>query len=665
VTEEKQSGLSNQKISKVKKVFSRLFELVSFRHKNVDVENEALLQHEAKSEMDKQLVLSLTGKKRSKLPAWKQLKRVGSIFSEKERMAVKALLFFVVLAVMFLFVNFWFFTLKVKPDYGGEYSEGLLGYPKYLNPILAPANDVDSDVSSLIYSSLMRYGKNGIESDLVESYQISEDQKEYVFVLKKGIKWHDGEELGVDDVLMTFDLIRDPDSGSPLFKTFSGVTAERIDDYTVKFILKEPFAPFLSTLTFGILPEKYWAEIDPANIKLAELNLKPIGSGAWKFESLKKDKQGNIKSVTLAAFDGYYAGRPYMDKVVFKFYPDVLSLEQALRNKNVSAISYLPRTNRDKFFGDQDEAKGWRQKLLAAAQYTAIFFNPDNNDLLKDRNVRQALYKAIDRQRIVRQVLEGEADIVNGPILPGWIGYNSDIKIDYAPAQATSLLDQNKWVGITPNDYIALVKEQEKKSLPADAPELQKTDEERLAELSGQEYFRKKDGRILEINLTVADQPESVAVAKLVQEDWQRIGVKTNLITVSAQNVRREVIKPRNYQTLLYGEITGYDPDPYPFWHSSQQTDPGLSLSMITDRRIDKFLEDARQTNDQAVREDNYKKLQQLLLDETIAIFLYQPKYPYIVSDKVYGLVVDKIAMPQDRLADMGLRYFNTKRLGN
>ncbi|MBI5621357.1 hypothetical protein HY933_00630 [Candidatus Falkowbacteria bacterium] len=624
---------------------------------------DLLAQHQAKGELDRQLVQSLSVHTR-RWPSWRQLRKLGHFLSPKEYYLLRLALGSLLIAVVVLVANVWFFTLQLEPAFGGEYSEGLIGSPRYINPILAAANDVDRDISSLVFCGLMKAANGSLEPDLAESYTISDDQQEYTVVLRRGVTWQGSDrEVTANDVLLTFDLIKDPEVGSPLAVSFRGITAEPVDDYTIKFVLKEPFAPFLSTLTFGVLPEYLWSTLDSTSIRLSELNLKPVGCGPFKFDSLKKDSQGTIRSFTLAANTGYSLGSPYLAKVTFKFYPDFTALEQALLNKNISAASFLPRESRDKIFGNQDKAKGFTAYELNLPQYSAVFFNQNNNPAVKEKAVRQALAQAIDRQRIVQQVLGDQAVVVNSPILPGAIGYTADTpSVNFAPAEATALLDNAKWQGITPNNYLEAVRVKERAATPAGQEFVDRSDEERLAEITDQEYFRKKGDQLLTVNLTVVNQPESLAVAKIIQENWQAIGVRTVLNMVSPESVLRQVIRTHSYEAFLYSEIVGYDPDPYPFWHSSQAGENGLNLSLLNDKRVDKVIIAGRQTTDVAARAASYQTFQDILAQEIPAIFLYSPTYTYVVDSDVRGLQVQRIFVPADRLSDLWRRYIEVKR---
>jgi len=105
----------------------------------------------------------------------------------------------------------------------GDYSEGIIGQPMYVNPVLEAGNEADADLSRLIYSGLFKYGTDGkIVPDLAESYEVSNDQLTYTVHLKKDVKWHDGEAFSSDDVLFTIQAVQDPAFKSPLRQNWAG-----------------------------------------------------------------------------------------------------------------------------------------------------------------------------------------------------------------------------------------------------------------------------------------------------------------------------------------------------------------------------------------------------------------------------------------------------------
>jgi peptide/nickel transport system substrate-binding protein len=468
----------------------------------------------------------------------------------------------------------------------------------------------------------MKYDDQGaLTSDLTEKYEISSDQKTYTFYLKKNVKWHDGENLSANDVLFTIETIQDPAFGSPLLYNLKGIATEKIDDYTFKFTLKEPFSPFLSTLTFGILPQHLFLDVFPENFSLIEYNLKPIGSGPFKFKSLTRESFGNVKLYTLERNEEYYGQKPYLDNLIFRFYSDMVSAVEALKNKNVEGISYISTEYEEKL-----PAKvNLNYYDLSLPQYAAVFFNTKNK-ALGDQKVRQSLALSGDRAKIISDVLKGKGEIVDGPILKGYLGYHPNIKkYSYSIAEAEKLLDEAGW----------------------------KKNEAGL---------RFKGSDQLKFTLTTLDQSDYAKAAEILKTAWEKAGFTVELNFVENERIQKEIIKPRTYDAFLYGEIIGYDPDPYPFWHSSQERDPGLNLSIYFNKQIDKVLEQARVTSNEKERGLKYVEFQNLLADELPAIFLYTPYYTYGLAKKIKGFDLERIVSPQDRFADVENWYIKTRR---
>lgn len=534
-------------------------------------------------------------------------------------------------AVAALGINLFFVFTESAPKAGGEYVEGLVGSPRYLNPLLSQTNSVDSDLSSLIFSSLLAYDKDHqLVGDLAESYEISSDQLVYTFHLKTNVKWHDGEAFKADDVVYTVSAIEDSEFKSPLEREFRGVVCEKIDDYTVKFTLKEPFAPFLSMMTFGILPEHLWYSIAPANADLNELNKKPVGTGPWKVESFKKDKSGLIKSYTLTPNADYYGDRPYLAKLIFKFYADNLSAIDALKNKNVDGLGYLSNDLKTEL----RKHKNIVYHEIDQPQYAAIFFNQKKNTLLQADYIRQALALAVNKDKIVQTVFDGDAKVLDAPILPG-IDNNPDIvKYQYNLEAAASLLSKNGWVMTVSTTTDGLT-----------------------------EQVRRKNGYELTITLTVPDQTQYLQVAKLIQESWAQIGVRTNLEIVDKTKIVSDNIAGRKYEALLFSENMSSDPDPFAFWHSSQNEYPGTNLAVFSDKTVDSLLEAARKNNSLEERQAKYWEFQKIISSKLPVIFLYSPLYAYPQDKSVRGFDVSMIASYSDRFANLSDWYVKTKRV--
>ncbi len=612
-----------------------------------------------------------------KFPNLTQIKYLGNFLSGSEK---KTLIVATILLVITIvgWTSYFASTHSVlSPKNGGEYSEGLIGSPKYVNPIFSSTNDIDTDISSLVYSGLFKYDSNKqLVPDLAAKFVVGADQKTYNIELKPNLKWSDGEPLTANDILFTFETLQNAEVGSPLIVAFQGVQIDKIAENTIRFTLKTPYAPFLDSLTLGILPEHTWSEITPANMRLAQFNLQPVGSGPWKFEKMVKDSGGNLQSYSLVPNNNYYGQKPYLNNVTFKFFDNYSDAVSALRSQNISGLSFVPHNLKEKVDG-----KSLNNFGLQLPQYTAIFFNQSTVEL-KDDNLRLALAKAIDKKTLIDEALDGDGIALDSPILPGNLGYHDAVKkIPFDLNAANTLLDK-KWPRIQPEDYFKIRYDQILKSLTpvttstanskttaTETQPISPNDEKNLnetirAEMSSGQSFYRQNGKndVLRLSITTADTPEYIQTAEQVAKMWRALGIQTNVISVSTHQIVRDVLKNRNYEILIYGEMIGADPDLYSFWHSTQSDYPGLNLAKFSNRDADKLLESARTTLNPDSRAKLYQKFQGILVDDLPAIFLYSPTYIMAVSKDIQGIETGNLANPHDRLANLNYWYTKTTR---
>lgn len=614
---------------------------------------------------DKRLFNNISGKT---LPSFSQLRYIKEFIPRKEKIIL--LISSIILAVTSLawMSIFTIDHLTSYPKAGGEYSEALVGQPKFINPLFSSVNEVDSDLVALTYSGLFKIDKNQkLTPDLASEYSISPDQKQYTVKLRQGVTWTDCEPFNADDVVYTFQTIQDVNVNSPLLATFQGITVKKGDDYTVEFNLPEPFGHFLNSLTVGILPEHIWGDVNPSSMHLAKNNLRPIGTGAWVFKSLTKDQSGIIQNVILEKNEKYYGNQPYLEKMTLRFFETYDDAIDALRSHKVKALSFLPRQQEDKIPG-----KEFAIYQMQLPQYTAIFFNPFGNNALKDKDLRLALTKAIDKKKILQDGLSGEGRIISTPELnPELEKYALDHQIVMDVGAANKLLDK-KWSTIQPEEYFKIRKEKMLKDLNLDStassttssPQITEIENQIRAEMnSEQPFYRKdKDGNILQFTITTADTPEYQKDGEVIASNWRALGIKVNIEAVSSRDIASNAIKNRNYEILLYAAIVGSDPDLYPFWHSSQIKYPGLNLAMFANSQADDLLVKARGTTDTDKQNEYYKKFQDILNTEVPAIFLYTPTYNFVASDEIKGIAATKIFNPSDRYNTLDEWYVKTSK---
>ncbi|MDP3997704.1 MAG: ABC transporter substrate-binding protein [Candidatus Andersenbacteria bacterium] len=558
------------------------------------------------------------------LPRW--VLRSYVRMSQTERLVVTWLLVLLVVSGIWSIASYVNAHTILIPQAGGIYREAAFGQPRYINPILAGANDLDVDLSRLVYSSLFKFNSNlELQHDLATDYTISEDSTTYTVHLRNDVRWHDGEPFTADDVVFTIASIQTPDYASPLQNTFQGVTITKQDDSTVVFQLKEPYAPFLSSLTVGIVPEHVWESIAPKNAPLAEQMLKPVGTGPYQFiESKTRRKTGEITEMSFTRNDNYYGSRSYIDEINFSFYPTHDDAVKALLAGKVDGVGFLPLQLRNQV----DRRSGINIQRLHLPQYFALFFNQQKSPLLSDSGIRDALALATDRQAIVQEALQSEGEPLHLPIPPGIFAFNDSIsQPTYDPERAKQNLEEAGWTDV-----------------------------------DGDGIREKNDAR-LHLVITTTDWPEYVKTAEVIQRQWQTVGVETEIEHYGAGTIQQTIIRPRDYEILLFGEILPAIPDPYPFWHSTQTRNPGLNFSLFKNQEVDKLLEEARKTTNADERKEKYEQFQGIILDLKPALILYQPYYLFAAKTNVRGIDAANAAIPAGRFNNIEQWHVRVKRI--
>jgi len=563
-----------------------------------------------------------------------KIRLLPKVLSQKERYLVITFLFIIVGSLISIPFTILYHYTKAMPDYGRSFSEGIIGEPHYINPLLSQNNDVDRDLVSLVYSGLMKYNEEGkLVPDLAKSYDISSDGLNYTVYLKENAKWHDDIPLTVDDVAFTIQTAQNPDYGSLQRINWQGVDVEVVDTHTVILKLKNKYAQFLNNLTLNILPKHIWQDIKPVNFALSDLNLKPIGSGPYKFKKLKKDNTGRIISYELDSNKDFYDSRPYIDNIELEFYDSENKMIDEYNRNSIENMAFVSANNikRIKF------KKRLNIEELKLPRYFGVFFNQNEAKILTDKNIRLALSYGTDKKDLINKILDGKGLETSSPMIGEVLDIAGDVKTyDYNPDKAKKLLADSGWSN--PDEKGVLSKTEKAKS---------KKDKPTTGKLT--------------LRLTTPTWSELINVANLLKEQWAKIGVELIIDILPTQDLQ-QAIKDRNYQMLLFGEILNLDPDPFSLWHSSQKRDPGLNLALYDNKSADNLLEKARQTLNPLERMKQYQDFQKLIIEDVPAVFLYNPLYIYAQTNNIKGFNTKTISMPSDRFSNVEKWYINTKR---
>ena len=522
-------------------------------------------------------------------------------------------------------VWFAFTTVMVeRPDYGGTYTEGIAGRPNAINPIFSQYNDVDRDISALVFNGLTRTDENGnIAPDLATRWTISPDGLLITFTLRADVFWQDGVRFGAEDVLFTIHAIQDPGYKGPpdLAAFWRTVAVTQIDPANVRFQVTQPYAPFLHYATVGILPAHLLRDVPSSELLQNPFNRHPIGTGPFQVVEFTFDH------VLLDANPRFYGTRPMLGRIQFKFYPDYESVFAAYNREEVEGIARILPAYLDK-------AQNLNRLTLYNARlagYSLVYLNL-SKPMFQDKQVRQALLYAIDRQHLINDVMQGQGLIATSPIEPGTWAYDNALNpIPFDVDKAKTLLDAAGWKDINGNGV------------------------------------REKDKAELTFVLMTTDDPVRVTLANEIAKAWQAIGVKVTVQLVPASLIVQNVLRPRQFDAVLYDwRMLSSDPDQYENWHQTQipsATTQGQNYGGLNDRDISEALESARRTNDQAKRAEFYRKFQERFADLTPALLLYYPIYTYGVDARVHGVQMAPMLTASDRFRTVTQWYLKTKRV--
>ena len=497
------------------------------------------------------------------------------------------------------------------------YTEGIVGQPVAVNPVLAGINDADRELIRLLFLDLISLAKESKSSN---------DSRTWNIILKDNLRWSDGKPLTADDVIFTLDIIQSSESRSPLSVSWQGVVVNRISEREVEFTLRTPYAFFADNLQeLIIIPKHIWGAIPPANFRLSEFNLEPIGNGPYKFSSFEKRNDGFITAYHLAA-NTHFSGEPaFLENFTVKFYQNPLELIESFNSKQIDGFSGLnPLNISDLKLGNTVLEKSMQR-------YYAIFLNK-NIPGLNSKDVILAINSAINKKEIIENVFAGKAMEVNQPVLPTLEGYDkeNDLAMEFSPEKSIELLEKSGW---------------------------------KLNEEKNREKKNGKQTNTLEFSLVVPQSQALIQTANIIQKNLAEVGIKLNLITLNAADIANEIIKTRNYQMILFGNILKQNPDLFSFWHSSERFYPGLNLALYENKKVDGLLEQVRKESDIEKRGKALSQIEQIISDDIPAIFLYSPKYLYAAPSHFGGFDEPSISVPSDRFRNVNKWYLKTTRI--
>jgi peptide/nickel transport system substrate-binding protein len=477
-----------------------------------------------------------------------------------------------------------------EPAAGGNPIGGYLVLPspepRVLNPVTQAAFDL---ATPLVYEGLV-----GLDAKLdpvpvlAEHWTSSPDGKTITFNLREKVLWHDGKPFSAADVLFTIDTIRKTPTSlwsaylSPIDKVDSP------DEHTVVVTYKQVYGPALASFTFGILPKHLW---EGHSLTKAAANVTPVGTGPYKLLNWTPGKR-----MVVEANKAYWAGRPNIDQIELVF--------------GVTGKDHLAALRAHKLdFADITEPNDWAvlrtPEVLehfetgSATENTLALVAWNNmKKPLDDARVRVALAHALDRPRVIEDVLGGAGRPVSGPFYPTLWGADPNI----AP-----------W----PFDLAAA---------------------EKMLDAAGQ---AKKNGKRFAVELLVEDAKRGTAVydsiLAIFRADLDKIGVELKVTYVPRHELIDRLVT-HNFEAALFefsADIA--DPDPYALLHSSQ-AQGGENFAGFANPDADKQLDAGRANLDRAKRKEAYYALHKLVHEAEPYTFLYVPERYYAWNRRVHDV---------------------------
>ncbi|XLQ19920.1 MAG: peptide ABC transporter substrate-binding protein [Candidatus Moraniibacteriota bacterium] len=526
-------------------------------------------------------------------------------------------------------ISIYNFVTVAQPSSGGKYVEAFVGQPRYINPLLSHSSSSDKSLSELIFDGLFDYDENGVLiGQIAERFEKSDDLREYTIFLKDNVFWHDGVKVTSDDVLFTANIVSNIEYGAAgvsneMRLLWSDVQVEKIDDRTIKFKLKEGDSDFLHNLTMGLLPKHVWEDISPDKFQLSEYNQKPIGSGPYEFVDFDIDVDNEtITAYILRSNKEYYIKEPFITKFVANFYPTRAEAVEAYIDGSVSAVVV---DNQEHVSRLETLAQN---KEMELPHYFAVFLNQTKSVPLAFDEVREALSMATNRDQIVQTIFEDHANTRHSPFAEGVVGFDEENQQEKFNIEAANkLLDDKGWK-------------------------------------MGDDGFRVKGDDKLKFVLHVGNNHEQIKkVAQELKNQWKEIGVDVSVQEHEKGDLNSNIIKPRDYDALLYAHQMRFEPSLNPLWHGDEKSDPGMNYALFDDDEMNTTLNDFRMIKDENDKNESYKKQQIRLKEENPAIFLFSPKLSFMHSEVVKGMNTQRVNASYDRYSDIINWFVKEKRV--
>jgi len=486
-----------------------------------------------------------------------------------------------------------------KDKFGGTLVYSASVSPTIIHPFLT-FDSISVHIVPLIFNGLTKVAKDGsLVADLAESYEISQNGLEFDIRLRKGVRFHDEEELTSEDVKFTYEKIKEineKNTASVFDYDFSMVkNIVLVNKYEVRITLEQPFAPFLFSLTVGILPKHIYQGKDDTTDKIFWY---PIGTGPFKLTYIDKHK------IILDRFDNYFRGKPYLDKIICEIYSSPLIWAKLLRGEidysRLVPINLIREIKNVNFL---------RTYHVLESSFYMLMLNC-KKPFFRDKKTRQALNYAIDKESMIKKVLHGQGIACSSPFLPTSEAYNQNLyPYEYNPQKALTLLKAVGWVKKKDNGFL----------------------------------FKNKESFSFKC-LLLSGYPNIREPATFIQNQLNEIGIKMEFKIIDTVKEFYKLVRNNDWDACFGGlEITPEPDKNYSYFHSSRINT--TNYFNYNNPEIDRLLELGRKTMNKKERKKIYDKFQEVLYRDPPGIFSFYKYTSLALHKKIEDASADDFAL--------------------
>ncbi|MDN5311155.1 MAG: peptide/nickel transport system substrate-binding protein [Thermoanaerobacteraceae bacterium] len=497
------------------------------------------------------------------------------------------------------------------PQSGGKINIGVTSAIN-LDPLKVQTDEEKSFVS-LIYEGLVKIdGQGRIKPALAKAWEISGNGRTYTFKLMNNVKWHDGGIFSSNDIKATFDRIRqikslrekkDKVKVFPEFDNIESYSATDADTFTVN--LFKPDAGFLYGMTIGILPassislEKGQTGSPSDKSSDTQQILKPSGTG--KYKVVKQDSD----TIELKKNEDYYGKKPYIDEIAIRIFPDINSMKEAFKNREVDIMPV----------DTQDWGIFQNMPNVSLLHYPSRYFEfmalNLKNDLFSDVGVRQAILMSIDRNKILQDTTLGRGIIVDSPVMPFSWAYNPQVR--HQPFNREKAGEMLKSAGWKDEDGDGIL---EKK-------------------VNGK---KKKFEFELLVNTSNAARYQ---VASDIQKDLKEVGISVKMVNVPWEELKTRVMG-KKFDAAIMGWKLSPNPD-LRFMFLQDEIKNGYNFVSYSNPQLDEILIKAQSINLEQEQKALLYQAQEIISRDQPYIFLYSPNNLLAINARIKGFQPDPV----------------------